>query len=341
VLITSRKLRHYFQEYSVFVISDYPLGDMLRNQDATGRISKWEVELGALNTDFKPRTAIKSQALVDFMAEWRENQLPTPTERPEHWAMYFDGSLKLEGTGARVLLISPTGEQLKYVLQIFWKVSNNKAEYEALLHGLRLGASPGIKRLLVYGDSAVVINQVNKSWDRNKENMDAYCLEVHKLENKFYGLEFQYVVRDNNVAADVLSKLGSTRAQVPAGVFIHELHAPSISEPAPTTTDPEHPPAGQEVMMIDVDWRQPFIDYIREQKVPSGKNLAEQLIRRAKSYILVGDKLYRRGATSVVLMKCVPREEGKDILEEIHKGVCGNHASSRTLVTKAFQRAFY
>jgi hypothetical protein len=71
------------------------------------------------------------------------------------------------------------------------------------------------------------------------------------------------------------------------------------------------------------------------------KNLAEQLIRRAKTYVLVGDKLYRRGATSGVLMKCVPREEGKDILEEIHKGVCGNHASSRTLVSKAFQRAFY
>jgi ribonuclease HI len=103
-----------------------------------------------------------------------------------------------------------------YVLQIFWKVSNNKAEYEALLHGLRLAISLGIKRLLVYGDSVVVINQVNKSWDRNKENMDAYCLEVCKLENKFYGLEFNHVVCENNVAADVLSKLGSTRAQVPA-----------------------------------------------------------------------------------------------------------------------------
>jgi hypothetical protein len=76
------------------------------------------------------------------------------------------------------------------------------------------------------------------SWDHNKENMDAYCLEVRKLENKFYGLEFQHIVRDNNVVADVLSKLGSTRAQVPAGVFVHELHAPSIPEPAPTTTDP-------------------------------------------------------------------------------------------------------
>jgi hypothetical protein len=148
------------------------------------------------------------------------------------------------------------------------------------------------------------------------------------LENKFYGLEFHHVVRDNNVAADVLSKLGSTRAQVPAGVFVHELHTPSIPEPAPPTTDPAHPPAGQEVMMIDVDWRQPFIDYLSEQKVPSDKNLAEKLIRRAKSYVLIGDKLYRRGASSGVLMKCVPREEGKGILEEIHKGVCDNHASS-------------
>jgi hypothetical protein len=130
----------------------------------------------------------------------------------------------------------------------------------------------------------VVINQVNKSWDCNKENMDTYCLEVRKLEN--------------NVAADVLSKLGSTRAQVPAGVFVHELHAPSIPEPVPPTTDPARPPAGQEVMMIDVDWRQPFIDYLSEQKVPSDKNLAEQLIRHARSYVLVGDKLYRRGASS-------------------------------------------
>jgi hypothetical protein len=119
VLITSRMLRHYFQEYSISVVTDYPLDDILQNQDATGRISKWAVELSALNIDFKPRTAIKSQALVDFMAEWRENQLPTPTERLEHWVMYFDGSLNLEGAGAGVLLISPTGEQLKYVLQMF------------------------------------------------------------------------------------------------------------------------------------------------------------------------------------------------------------------------------
>jgi len=92
--------------------------------------------------------------------------------------------------------------------------------------------------------------------------------------------------------------------------------------------------------MINVDWRQPFIDYIKEQKVPSDKSEAERITRRAKIYVLVGDKLYRHGAISQILMKCMSRDKGKDMLEEIHKGICGNHASSRTLVGKAFRRAF-
>ena len=164
-------------------------------------------------------------------------------------------------------------------------------------------------------------------------------MEVCKLEKKFHGLEFHCIIRHNNVAADVLSKLGSTRAQVPAGVFIHELHKKSIPEQSSpsTTTDPGPSRTDREVLMIDVDWRQPFVDYIKEQKVPSDKSEAEQITHRAKNYVLVGDKLYRRGATSQVLMKCVSREEGKDILEEIHKGICGNHASSRTLVGKVFR----
>ena len=121
------------------------------------RISKWAIELGALEINFKPRTAIKSQALVDFLAEWRENQIPAPQSIPEHWVMYFDGSLKIDGGGAGVLFISPKGEQLKYVFQILFKVSIDEAEYEALLHGLRLAVSLCIKRVLVYGDSLLVV----------------------------------------------------------------------------------------------------------------------------------------------------------------------------------------
>ena len=73
--MTSRKLRHYFEAYQVSVVTEFPLADILHNSEATGRIAKWAMELGALHHDFKPRTSIKSQALVDFMAEWRENQI--------------------------------------------------------------------------------------------------------------------------------------------------------------------------------------------------------------------------------------------------------------------------
>jgi ribonuclease HI len=79
------------------------------------------------------------------MAEWRENQVEAPTNQPEKWVMYFDGSLKLGGGGAGVLFISLRGEQFKYVFQILFEVSNNEAKYEALLHGLRLIVSLGIK----------------------------------------------------------------------------------------------------------------------------------------------------------------------------------------------------
>ena len=96
--------------------------------------------------------------------------------------MYFDGSLKLGRGGAGVLFISPRGEQLKYIFQILFEVSNNEAEYEALLRGLRLAISIGIKRLLVYGDSLLVVQQVNKEWDINKETMDAFVAEIRKLE---------------------------------------------------------------------------------------------------------------------------------------------------------------
>jgi ribonuclease HI len=273
------------------VITDFLLGDILHNQDATGRVSKWAVELGALSIDFKPHTAIKSQALVDFMAEWRENQVPTPVDKPEHWTMYFDGSLKLDGGSAGVLLISPRGEQLKYVLQILWAVSNNEAEYEALLHGLRLAISLGIKRLLVYGDSLLVVQQVNKEWDCNKEMMDAYVQEVRKLESNFSGLEVHHVLWEHNVGTDILSKLGSTHAQVPPGVFVQELKQPSIKSSPQVTIDAEPQQPDREVMVLGEDWREAFIDFIRDQWLPAGIDAksaeAARVLRRSKGFVLV------------------------------------------------------
>src|SRR5438876_6158479 len=97
------------------------------------------------------------------------------TEKLEYWTMYFDGSLMIEGAGAGIMLISPTGERLKYVLQIHFPTSNNAAEYEALLHGLCITILLGIRRLVVRGDSELVINPVQKEYSCTSTKMSAYC----------------------------------------------------------------------------------------------------------------------------------------------------------------------
>ena len=86
----------------------------------------------------------------------------------------------------------------------------------------------GVKRLYVHGDSALVINQLNKEWDRTHEKIDLYCKEIWKWESYFYGIEYIHVVRDSNQAADALSKIGSSRAQIPQGVFVQDIHTPSV-----------------------------------------------------------------------------------------------------------------
>ena len=70
ILITSRKLRHYFEYYKIAVVTEFPLGDILHNKEANGRIIKWAVELGTYSIKFRSRPTIKSQALADFIAEW-------------------------------------------------------------------------------------------------------------------------------------------------------------------------------------------------------------------------------------------------------------------------------
>jgi hypothetical protein len=168
---------------------------------------------------------------------------------------------------------------------------------------------------------------------------------VRKLENKFSGLEVHHVLREHNIDVDILSKLGSTLAQVPAGVFVQELKQPSIKSSPQATTDAGPQQPDREVMMLGEDWREAYIDFIRDQRLPAGMDARStevaHVMRRSKGFVLVDKKLYRRGARSGILMKCVTKEDGYDILREIHEGVCGNHAASRTLVGKAYRAGFW
>jgi hypothetical protein len=136
-------LRHYFESHLVTVVSSFPLGEIIQCREASGRIAKWAVELMGETISFAPRKAIKSQVLADFLA---------PIQL-ELWTMYFDGSLMKTGAGAGLLFISPLGKHLRYVLRLHFLASNNMAEYEALVNGLRIAIELGVRRLDARGDS--------------------------------------------------------------------------------------------------------------------------------------------------------------------------------------------
>jgi ribonuclease HI len=162
--------------------------------------------------------------------------------------MHFDGSKRISGTGAGVILISPTGERLSYVLWIHFPASHNVAEYEALLHGLKIAMSLGIRRLEVRGDSQLVVNQVMKDWSCLDDKMVAYGQEVRKLEDKFDGLELTHVLTHNNEATDRLANFGSKREAAPSDVFVERLYEPTVSKRNKVEDEETN-----EVGMIDAD----------------------------------------------------------------------------------------
>jgi ribonuclease HI len=186
------------------------------------------------------------------VAEWVDTQLPTVPIQPELWTMFFDGSLMKTGAGAGLLFISPLGKNLRYVLRLHFPASNNVAEYEALVNGLRIAIKLGVWRLDARGDSQLVIDQVMKNSHCCDPKMEAYCDEVRRLEDKFYGLELNHIARRYNETADEMAKIASGRTTVPPDVFSRDLHQPSVKtddtpEPEKALAEPEAPSAQSEV----------------------------------------------------------------------------------------------
>jgi ribonuclease HI len=142
--------------------------------------------------------------------------------------MNLDGSKMLEGLGASVVLTSPKGDKLQYVLQMHFCASNNIAEYEALVHGPKLAKEIGIRRILCFGDSDLVVHQVSGEWNAKDANMASYRFYVQQLCRIFKGCEFHHVPRANNDEVDQLSKIGSTKQDIPAGVSLEIIRKPSI-----------------------------------------------------------------------------------------------------------------
>jgi ribonuclease HI len=279
------------------------------------------MELMGETLSFAPRKAIKSQVLADFLAEWVDTQLPIAPIQPELWTMYFDGSLMKTGVGAGLLLISPLGKHVRYVLRLHFPASNNVAEYEAFVNGLCITVELGVRRIDARGDSQLVIDQVMKNSHCRDRKMEAYCDEVRRLEDKFHGMELNHVARRYNETADELAKIASGRTTVPLNVFSRDIYQPSVKlddapKPDETSAQPEVPSTAEcEALRIEAErdgvapnqnWQTPYLEYLLRGRLPLDKAGAQRLARRTKSFVLLGDEkeLYHR-SSSGILQRCI------------------------------------
>jgi ribonuclease HI len=319
-------LRHYFESHPATVVSSFSLGEIIQCREASGRVAKWAGEIMGETISFAPRKAIKSQVLADFVAEWVDTQLPTAPIQPELWTMYFDGSLMKTGAGAGLLFISPLGKHLRYMLRLHFPASNNVSEYEALVNGLRIAIELGVRRLDARGDSQLVIDQVMKNSHCHDRKMEAYCDEVRRLEDKFYGLKLNHIARRYNETADELAKIASGRTTVPPDVFSRDIHYPSVKtddtpEPEEASAQPEVSSAAEgEALRVEGErngvtpnrsWQTPYLQYLHRGELPLDKAEARRLARHAKSFVLLGDEkeLYHR-SPSGILQRCISITEG-------------------------------
>ena len=142
LIVASRKLRPYFQANPIIVMTDQPIRKAMNKPEASGQMVQWAIELSQFNVEYRPRTAIKAQALADFIAEFTS---PEEANCPEElWTINTDGSSTQHGGGAGIVITSPENDFIEYGVQLKFPITNNEAEYEALLAGLRIVRALGV-----------------------------------------------------------------------------------------------------------------------------------------------------------------------------------------------------
>ncbi|GJY43134.1 reverse transcriptase domain-containing protein [Tanacetum coccineum] len=213
-----------------------PISALFQSSEISGRMLKWKFELEGYDIQYRPRTAIKGQILADFIVERPEEESPDelmaePEVLPEPWTLFTDGSSCVDGSGAGLILTNPEGAEFTYAMRFRFEATNNEAEYEALIAGLRIAEKMGIKNLQANVDSRLVANQVNGSYIAKESGMVQYLNKVKTLAKSFKEFSIKQIPRSENKKADALSKIASTSfAHLNKQVLVEELKEKSINE---------------------------------------------------------------------------------------------------------------
>ncbi|GKA08072.1 reverse transcriptase domain-containing protein [Tanacetum coccineum] len=301
LLNASKRLKRYFQAHTIVVITDQPIKQLLSSSEISGRMLKWKFELEGYDIQYRPRTAIKGQILVDFIVERPEEEssdelMTEPEEIPKPWTLFTDESSCIDGSGAGLILTNSEGVEFTYAIRFTFEATNNEAEYEALIAGM--------------------IQYLNK---------------VKTLTRSFREFSIKQVPRSENKKADALSKIASTSfAHLSKQVLVEELKEKSINEKEILAVVEEE----------GNTWMTPICEYLTKEILSADKKKARAIRRKAVRYTMINGTLYKKSFLGPWL-RCVGPLQANYVLREIHEGSCSMHSGPRSVVAKAIRTGYY
>ncbi|GJR66220.1 reverse transcriptase domain-containing protein [Tanacetum coccineum] len=228
-----RRLQRYFQAHTIIVITDQPIKQILSRPENAGRIP---------DEDDPP------------------TETSTEEEILEPWTLFTDGSSCLEGSESKLILTNLEGMKFTYALIFEFDVSNNEAEYEALVTGLRIAKQMGVKNLEAKIDSRLVASQINGSYVAKEQSMIHYLEKAKALISSFKKFSIEQVPRSENKKADALSKIISTSfSYLTKQVLVEVLKEKSIEE--------------KEILAVVEEkgylWMTPLLEYLTDDTLPA------------------------------------------------------------------------
>ncbi|GJY90864.1 reverse transcriptase domain-containing protein [Tanacetum coccineum] len=275
----TKRLRRYYQAHPTAVVTDQPIKQIL------------------------PRTSIRGQVLADFIAEKPDEEEPlvgvqTEEAVPEPCVLFMDRSSCLEGSGARLILTSLEGKEFTYELRFEFDASN-KAEYEALIVGLRIGEQMGIKNQITKVDSRFIANQINGLYKAKEQSMTQYLEKSRTLIGGFEKFSIEQVLRSENKKADALRKITSTSfAHLTKQVLVETLKRKSIEE--------------REILAMmeeeEYCWMTPLVEYLTEGTLPAKIKKARTIKIMERQFAMINGVLYRKSFLELWLRFGLPGE---------------------------------
>ncbi|GJW96144.1 reverse transcriptase domain-containing protein [Tanacetum coccineum] len=302
----SKRIKRYFQAHPIIVITDQPIQQILSRPEVAGGLQKWSIELGEYAIHYRPRILIKGQILADFTVERpEEDSLDTPMEEeeelPEPWILFTDGSSCTDGSRAELILTNPEGMEFTYALGFRFDVTNNIAEYEALIAGLRTIKQMGVKNLQANVDSRLVANQVNGMYVAKEADMIRYLEKVKVLVSRFKAFSIKQIPR--------------------------KLKEKSINE--------------VEILVVVEEegdtWMTPLFKYLTKGTLPTEVKKTMAIRRKSWRFAVINETLYTKSFLGLWL-RCLGPLHANYVLREIHEGSCIMHAVHKPVLRNPQQK---